>query len=188
MVNLGLVYRPPNQSREVDTRLNSFIKEVASKPNCIILGDFNYPEINWKYGVGPEENNDFLETIADNYLTQLVVEPTRGNNILDLVFTSDENIVDNLEVGEHLSDSDHNIIRFEIVTSIGRKENSTLIPNFTHANFEEIRSKLREVNWQSLLSNTDTNNQWGLFKTHLLELIYKDIPMKKIRSAKKTHA
>jgi hypothetical protein len=34
----------------------------------------------------------FLNTIQDNLLTQIVDEPTRGNNILDLAFVSDDPI------------------------------------------------------------------------------------------------
>jgi hypothetical protein len=35
----------------------------------------------------------FLNTIQDNLLTQIVDEPTRGNNILDLAFVSDPSFV-----------------------------------------------------------------------------------------------
>ena len=181
-IKLGLVYRPPNHPRGLDNELNNFIKEVAAHQDCVILGDFNYPDINWETSIGHEENTEFLETIADSYLTQLVEDPTRGDNILDLVFTSDDNLVENLAVGEHFGDSDHNIIRFDIITSSKIKENNVFIPNFNRANFEEIRNKLREVNWSDILLNLDTDDKWKLLKKNLLEIIDKFVPKKKIRS------
>ncbi len=53
-----------------------------------------------------------LEFVNDNFLTQWVKEPTRGDNILDLVLTTEDDIVSDLRVGEELGSSDHKIIRF----------------------------------------------------------------------------
>ena len=39
-------------------------------------------------------------------------------NILDLVFTSDENMIEKLCVGEHLGTSDHQIIRWNMLACI----------------------------------------------------------------------
>lgn len=50
--------------------------------------------------------------VHDNFLTQLVNSPTREDNILDLVLLSALEIVDNLIVGEPLSD--HNAMTFSI--------------------------------------------------------------------------
>ena len=36
-----------------------------------------------------------------------------GNNILDFVLCSDDNLIKNLEIGEKLSTSDHYIVRFD---------------------------------------------------------------------------
>ncbi len=38
--------------------------------------------------MGNKETEEFLKVIQDNFLKQVVVEPTRGNNILDLIFTN----------------------------------------------------------------------------------------------------
>ena len=39
----------------------------------------------------------------------------RGKNILDLVFTSEENLIENLSVGDHFRTSDHQIIRWNML-------------------------------------------------------------------------
>jgi len=46
---------------------------------------------------------------------QHVQDPTRGKNILDLVFTFEENMIENLVVGENFGTSDHQIIRWNML-------------------------------------------------------------------------
>ena len=74
-------------------------------PNVILGGDFNLPDIDWtKTEVKPKSQYPIaysaimLETCEDLY-SQHVEEPThlRGN-ILDLVFTSNKDQVENIEV------------------------------------------------------------------------------------------
>ncbi len=47
-------------------------------------------------------------------LHQLVEQPKRGDNILDHVLTTKENIVTNVEVGPEFSNSDYRAITFTI--------------------------------------------------------------------------
>ena len=65
----------------------------------LVLGDFNYPNVDWKdCTTDYSENSDsymFIESIRDTLLSQHVTEPTRGRlgnfpNILDLILTNDE--------------------------------------------------------------------------------------------------
>ena len=50
--------------------------------------------------------------LSDNFLTQMVLQPTRGNNILDIVLTNNSDMVCDVEVGEPISD--HNIVTFNV--------------------------------------------------------------------------
>ena len=74
----GLVYRSPNINEEDNTKMQNAIKEV-SKGECIRMGDFNYGHIQWKSleSTGGEDKQ-FLFLIQDSFLTQHVLEPTRG--------------------------------------------------------------------------------------------------------------
>ena len=58
-----------------------------------------------------------LDLCQANLLCQLVTEPTRDNNILDLVLTNDPQLVSSLNVLEQFSTSDHNAILFKICYS-----------------------------------------------------------------------
>ena len=52
----------------------------------------------------------FRDVIIENYLYQHVRQPTRLNNILDLVIFSKEDVVNDIQVLEHLGSNDHNIL------------------------------------------------------------------------------
>ena len=88
-----------------------------STPLCdiIMLGDFNFPLIDWQSTViSSTHANSLLDLTSFLYLDQLVQLPTSGANILDLVF-SNPLIIDNIDSIE-TSISDHNIIK--VVTCI----------------------------------------------------------------------
>ena len=93
----GLVYRNPNINEECNTKIQNAIKEV-SKGECIIMGDFNHGHIQWKSleSTGGEDHQ-FLFLIQDSFLTQHVIEPTMGQNVLDIVLSSQKELVDNVK-------------------------------------------------------------------------------------------
>ena len=56
------------------------------------------------------EDQQFLCLVQDNFLTQHVLEPTRATRVLDIVLSSQKELVDNVEIKEPLGSSDHNQI------------------------------------------------------------------------------
>ena len=115
-LHIYLVYRPPHQSAESDESLYSNLSTIIRNKFCIVVGDFNC-SVNWKTQTADAESMRLLDFANKEYLTQWVDKPTRGNNTLDLVISSEDNMISKLSVGEKLGKSDHNIIRFEILTS-----------------------------------------------------------------------
>ena len=53
------------------------------------MGDFNYHDIDWENISAGHEGSLFLNKVMDYFLYQHVRFPTRVENILDLVLTSD---------------------------------------------------------------------------------------------------
>ena len=43
-----------------------------------------------------------------------MLEPTRGENVLDIVLSSQKELMDNVKIHEPLCNSDHNQINFDI--------------------------------------------------------------------------
>ena len=60
------------------------------------------------------EDQQFIFLIQGSFLTQHVLEPTRGENVLDIVLSSQKELVDNLKIHEPLGNSDHTQIHFDI--------------------------------------------------------------------------
>ena len=75
------------------------------------MEDFNHVHIQWTSleSTGGEDQQ-FLFLIQDSFLTQHLLEPTRGENVLDIVLE----LVDNVNILEPLSNRDHNQICFDI--------------------------------------------------------------------------
>ena len=97
-ITIGLVYRSPNINEEDNTKIQNVIKEV-SKGECIIMGGFNHGHIQWKSleSTGGEDQQ-FLFLIQESFLTQHMLEPTRGDNVLDIVLSSQKELVDNVKM------------------------------------------------------------------------------------------
>ena len=114
-LTIGLVYRSPNINEEDNTKIQNAIKEV-SKGECIIIGDFNHGHIQWKS----------LESTGGEDQQFLFLEPTRGENVLDIVLSSQKELVDNVKIHEPLGNSDHNQIHFDINVK-SERETSTKV-------------------------------------------------------------
>ena len=58
------------------------------------------------------------------FLVQHVDKPTREGNILDLVLTSEPNMVEEVSVQCPVSSSDHNVILFRLVCGVEHESNN----------------------------------------------------------------
>ena len=81
-------------TKQNNEKIHNAISEV-SKGDCIIMGDFNHGNINWDtlQGTGVEDQT-FLFLVQDNFLSQHVLEPTRATRVLDIVLSSQKELVD----------------------------------------------------------------------------------------------
>ena len=80
-----------------------------------------------------EQSWRFLECVGDNFLTQLVKEPTRGSKILDLLFVNREGLVGDVKVGGHLGHSDPEMLDFSILVEPQRRVSRTATLDFQRA-------------------------------------------------------
>ena len=80
------------------------------------MGDFNYKGIDWAAhsctAEVTKEAEAFFECVEGNFFTQHVKVPTRGLSTLELVLTSQPEIISELEVINCLENSDHNMLIF----------------------------------------------------------------------------
>ena len=105
-----------------------------------------------------------LECVADNFLMQLVSEPTREGALLDLVFVNREGLVDDVAVGGRLGHSDHEIIQCSILREARRGGSRTDILDFPRADFVLFRHLLDRIPWKMVLKGIGVQEVWALFK------------------------
>ncbi len=108
----------------------------------------------------------------------MVSEPTRGNDILDLVIVSQDHLINNVVVGEHLGSRDHTLVRADINTTIHVLENKTLVPNFRRANFDDL---VQEVSHLQLPNTVHVDVALSYFKNQLLTQERNSIPYRERR-------
>ena len=90
---LGVVYKPPKLSEENDKILYDDIKSVIEDKNAVFCGDFNNLSVSWSTLTANREGTRLLELTEEDFLYQIVQKHTRGNNILDLIFTNDSDLI-----------------------------------------------------------------------------------------------
>ena len=86
-LTVGVVYRCPSTSKEQYVILHNVISHVSIN-DCVIMGDFNHADIRWNSLDSCDDGKAFLMLVQDCFLTQHVSEPTRGDNILDLILST----------------------------------------------------------------------------------------------------
>ncbi|PKU47503.1 hypothetical protein llap_2145 [Limosa lapponica baueri] len=122
----------------------------------VLVGDFNYPDICWKgYTARNIQSKRFLQCTDDNFLTQLVEEPSRREALLDPVLTNEEGLVEDIKVEGNLGCSDHGKIEFRIVGSTHKAISRTETLDFKRANFVLFKKLLGEIPWARALEELD---------------------------------
>ncbi|MEL7079452.1 MAG: endonuclease/exonuclease/phosphatase family protein [Cyanobacteria bacterium J06582_2] len=179
-LHIYIVYRPPHQSTDKDDSLYSSLKTAIRNKMCILMGDFNC-NIDWQARTANSEGQRLLDFANEEFLTQWVKKPTRGNNILDLVFSTEENIVTKLDVGEKLGKGDHNMIRFEIKVSNPRNQKSFKKLNFKRANFDRLRAEIRDINTSG---NMNVEDIWQSHKASFMIAQSYCIPQTEVKANK----
>ncbi len=112
-ITIGTAYRPPKQQTADDAALYEEIHTITQNKQSVIIGDFNCSNIDWATMHGDREGNRLLEMLEDTFLTQIVTQPRRENNFLDLVLVSDTDLTHECQVGEKLEGCDHHFIRVQ---------------------------------------------------------------------------
>ena len=91
--------------------------------------------------------------MEDNFLMQMIREPTRGAAPLDLLFTNREGLVGDVEAGGCLWQSDHNLVEFSILGGVRRGNSKTATLDFRRADFALFRRLAGGVPWDSVLES-----------------------------------
>ena len=114
--------------------------------------------------------------MEDNFLTQLVSEPTRGDVSLSLLFTNREGLVGDVVVGGRLGLSDHEVIEFLIHGEVRRGISKTTNTDFWRADFGLLRTLVKRVPWETVLKGKGVQEGWAFFKKEVLNAREQAVP------------
>ena len=184
-LTVGLVNRSPNISIEKNEKIHNAIKEV-SKRDCIIMGDFNSGHL---YRVPGERIKSFFNLIQDSFLSQHVLEATRGENVLDIVLSSQKEFLDNVKICEPLGYSDHNQIHFIIKVKGEWNRKIRYRNKFHKGRYKNMREYLAKIDWNNTLKNKTATECWNILKSEIDCVVDKFVPLKKKQGkrSKKKH-
>ena len=104
---------------------------------------------------------------------------TRGENVLDIVLSSQTELVDNVNIFEPLGNSDHNQIHFDINVKSESKNTKTYKRNFHKGNYKDMRKYLAKLDWNNMLMNKTAIECWNILKYEIESIIDTCVPFQK---------
>lgn len=181
---IGCVYRSgtPETARQRDKQLHAALRhssEASGITHALVMGDFNLNRIVWDpepsiphtYRDGSDEQR-FIEVIRDTYYHQHVHKPTRYRQgqqptLDDLIFTTEENTITNLNYGPHLGNSDHISLTMNLNIFVAQLPKKRTIYSYDKTDYGNMKEMLN-LDWTTLLDGMNTQEA-----TDKLEKIYK---------------
>ena len=188
-VTLAVCYRPPGDDDAL-TAVAAALSSVAPGARLIVVGDFNLPEVVWTVtddGVVPMPRRGavravrFVDECGTLGLKQWVTEPSRGLNMLDLLFSRFLTCT-SINVTDGLFDSDHKdiICEFRVPKSCSAVVSRRTAYNYKDADFQGLRRALSLINW-GMLDCVDVNEAVDTFYELLESALADHIPTVTVR-------
>ena len=154
---IGCVYRSPSSPLQLSTEhICQLLQKASTYSHLFFCGDFNYPSIDWSNGSVVSSSSQpiqlFLDTLNDLFLYQHVTKPSRyqagsSPHVLDLVFTNEEDMVQDIAYHPELGLSDHVCICFTVVCYSNYAPSNEPRFNLHRANYDGMRESLSAVDW-----------------------------------------
>ena len=166
---------------------------LSKKPQSSIIwavGDFNLPHIDLDKTKIKDSCSykpvyeTFFDIIYNFTLEQMVKEPTRDSNILDLFLTNHPSLVQSTKTPPPLGQGDHDIVHHELKIKLGRnKQKQMPVKLYKKTDWDGFRSDMAEYQSDFFQSsaNMKSNDKWNLFKKAFNDLSEKIIPTKLCR-------
>ena len=106
-----------------------------------------------------------------------MLEPTRGDNVLDIVLSSQNYLVDNFKIHKPLGNSDHIQIQFDIKVKSESKYKKNR-RNFHKSKYKDMRKYLAKLDWNNMLRNRTVIECWNILKYEIESIIDQFVPLK----------
>lgn len=180
---IGCIYRSPSSEATNDVSMLRMLSLAANSGHnyCLILGDFNFPTIDWDLLQSSPREQAFLDCTLENCLTQMVYFPTRGDSILDLIFVNDPSLVSTVEVQSEFPGSDHKTV----IASLRVKPNSVSSDKatadnphfrFSLADWSCYRELIKRVTIEEIAGAHSVDAAWDTLKNNIISAANAAIP------------
>ena len=188
---VSCMYRSPSSTTENNLSLVEAIKEVdkTQTPLKIIVGDFNYPRLDWNTGMDSETSTEevrFKEATLDCYLQQHVDFITRARgtdnpSCIDWVFTNDYMLLKNISASSPLGKSDHVIVEADLNVEIPRKQSTFNKCYYEKGDYNNMKKFATTEFAKKTNTATNVNDMWNHFTDIIKACRDKFIPHKVIK-------
>jgi hypothetical protein len=188
-LKVGAYYRPDVGHAESIDELDNILQKVQNTSADIFLGgDFNFPGWDWTTKTlkercpYPDLHLRFGDILDDTALTQVVTEPTRGDNTLDLMITNNPSIITKNQVIPGISDHDIPLLEVDL-NPVKLVQKPRSIPLYRKADWSALENHMRNITKTIVESEAvnSVNELWVTFRTGLEEGISKFIPHKRAK-------
>ena len=189
---VGVVYRSPNSPDKNNHELLEQLKKTdkVNASHKLIMGDFNFKEIDWDaLQVHASDNHPakaFFDVTQDLYLVQHVNFPTRHregqkSSRLDLVFTNEEFMVENIRGIAPLGKSDHVGVVWTFICSSGIElsDNHHTSLNFRKGDYSSMNQYFSSINWEEEMQSLNCDDAWQFLKEKFEIGVKENVPLKK---------
>lgn len=93
-VVVGVFYRSSRQDDDTDIVLYMELREISRSVVLVLIGDFNFLDVSQDcHTADTNRSSKFMKHIEDNFLMQVLREPTRKNAFQDLFFENKDGLV-----------------------------------------------------------------------------------------------
>ena len=197
LIGNGTVYicsyyrRLVSDEASIDEFETSLMRACAIRNATVVIGgDFNFPGFDWKTkSLKPNTaysslHTKFSDMLDDSSMVQIVEEPTRKQNTLDLLITNQPDKVMRVDILPGISD--HDIVFAELdLRPIKYSQKPRQIPLYKKANWDLIRqdmAALKEtITCMYKADAVNVNDMWIKFKDTLQTSATNHIPHKQSR-------
>ncbi|XP_072017050.1 uncharacterized protein [Amphiura filiformis] len=185
---IGTGYKHKHDNVKFVTDLEVSLDKIEKKGkgyNIILAGDFNQANIDWKnstvirdHPASKSTAELLLETTTGFGLNQHVLEPTRKDSILDLVFTNNSSLVRDVKVDPGLSD------HYMVITDIDLRAKWKRQPRRKYfvrrkANEDLINEELSTFKDKYFsMGNVSVQEKWDNLESEIKTVMNKHIPQK----------
>ena len=187
---IAAYYRPKEGDTESAGDLRHSLEFVSkTQGNVWILGDFNNPKFSWDANHVPsikqgcsftDMYDDFMSMLDDFGLVQMVTEPTRCENVLDLFLTSNHTLVQQIKILPGIADHEIMVADVNLKPQIGRQKPRN-VPLYRKADWDGFRKYFSDFASDFIIDyeNKTVEDLWNSFKSTINQGISKFIPIKK---------